>query len=383
MKKGLQTWNPNLQEQANRLQEAIANCTEPEALEQAVRLYSRKQTLDITKGIMQVWKDIQQYQRPSNCAPVVWRKGSTTLYDYHSNSPTDIKNTSSDQSPIILCIPSLINKAYIFDLTSQHSMLDFLTDEGSHPFLLDWGEPSLNEDDFDIDDYITQRLIPAIEYLYNTFQRPIWLVGYCMGGMFALATAQISSKYIAGIALLATPWDFSASSITPFITQDTNRQQLETLLQQNTIPGSWIHNWLYLSDPWPVHQKYERFACTPLSSEQRKLFIDRECWLHDHVALTGPVARECFIDWAIDNTPHLLQWRINEHIIDPQSITCPTLIVTAQYDRIVPPNSIQPLIDKVKHATILTTQSGHVGMMAGKNAEQEVWKPLAQWLQTR
>ena len=43
----------------------------------------------------------------------------------------------------------------------------------------------------------------------RTGQRPV-LLGYCMGGLLAAGLAAARQRDLAGLALLATPWDFHA-----------------------------------------------------------------------------------------------------------------------------------------------------------------------------
>ena len=40
-------------------------------------------------------------------------------------------------------------------------------------------------------------------------QRPV-LIGYCLGGLLAAGLAASRQRDLAGLALLATPWDFHA-----------------------------------------------------------------------------------------------------------------------------------------------------------------------------
>ena len=47
--------------------------------------------------------------------------------------------------------------------------------------------------------------------LHLTGRRPV-LLGYCMGGLVACALAQTRGDDLAGLALLATPWDFRAGA---------------------------------------------------------------------------------------------------------------------------------------------------------------------------
>jgi len=56
------------------------------------------------------------------------------------------------------------------------------------------------------------------------------------------------------------------------------------------------------------------------------------------------------------------------------------LVALPARDRIVPAESALPLAVLIPGATLLRPQAGHVGMVAGRSAEAELWRPLLDWL---
>jgi len=60
--------------------------------------------------------------------PVAWRRGAARLLDYSS--------TADDGFPILVA-PSLINRAYILDLSKKCSLMRHLADFVFRPYLLD------------------------------------------------------------------------------------------------------------------------------------------------------------------------------------------------------------------------------------------------------
>ncbi len=134
------------------------------------------------------------YVREMRDPPEVWDEGETRLLDYGGSGPA------------VMFVPSLINRAYILDLMEGGSMLRWLAGQGVHPYLLDWGWPGEVERGFSLTDYIAGRLERALAAVPG----PVVLAGYCMGGLLALAAAARRPESVAGLALLATPWDFHA-----------------------------------------------------------------------------------------------------------------------------------------------------------------------------
>src|SRR5262249_19067151 len=128
---------------------------------------------------------------------VIWRLGTTRLIDY---------GRSGD--PAVLVVPSLINRHYVLDLLPERSFVGHLAENGLRPIVVDWDEPGPEERRFDLTDYIAGRLDAAFEAALSLADAPMAVIGYCMGGLLALALALRHRQQIACLAVLATPWDF-------------------------------------------------------------------------------------------------------------------------------------------------------------------------------
>ena len=67
----------------------------------------------------------------------------------------------------------------------------------------------------------------------------------------------------------------------------------------------------------------------------------------------------------------------------PELLDRPALVVVPGRDRIVPPNSAEPLAATLGTATVLRPPLGHVGMMAAVRAPEMLWTPVAAWLRAQ
>jgi polyhydroxyalkanoate synthase len=61
----------------------------------------------------------------------------------------------------------------------------------------------------------------------------------------------------------------------------------------------------------------------------------------------------------------------------------PVLCIGASRDDIVPPASARALIDSVgsKDKEFMELEGGHISVIAGRRAQQQVWPALLTWLQ--
>ena len=115
--------------------------------------------------------------------PVIWREGSTRLLDYGAAQD----GGSQPGAPMLLVVPSLVNRAHVLDLLEGRSLLRHLAAAGLRPLLLDWGWPGPAERRLGLAGII-ERVVRA----HEAANRDGAMLGYCMGGLLALAAAQLA-----------------------------------------------------------------------------------------------------------------------------------------------------------------------------------------------
>ena len=312
------------------------------------------------------------WSRALSDPPSVWAEGGSRILDY--------QQPGSD-GPVVLFVPSLVNRAYVLDLMPEHSMLRFLAGEGVRPLLLDWGWPGEVERGFTLTDYIAGRLERALAAAAALSGGPVVLAGYCMGGNLAVAAAERRPALVSALALLATPWDFHAP--------DAQRAQRTAmclpLLEPSmglsgTLPIDALQTLFAMLDPFGVGDKYRAFGRLPMDGARAQMFVALEDWLNDGIPLVAGVARDCLAKWYGDNAPVRGMWHIAGLPVNPTALRLPTFVAAPGRDRIVPPASARVLADLIPHAVLYEPLAGHVGMVAGVGAEKALWRPLLDWL---
>ncbi|WP_255448527.1 alpha/beta fold hydrolase [Telmatospirillum sp. J64-1] len=350
---------------------------EPDLFARAVDEESRRRLDEFLRGL-QAYR-AHPYRRNLPETPVPWSEGSTRLIDYG----TEIQKNGGGGRPVLV-VPSLINRAHILDLMPRRSLMRYLADRGLRPFLVDWGEPGEAEAAFTLSDYVAGRLERALDVVLELCGRPPAVIGYCMGGMLALALAQRRRGDLCALGLLATPWDFRAGqpgtaeliqAMEPMLTQmiEANGQMPVDMLQM-----------LFASiDPAMAGRKFRNFARLRRTTQRAEIFVAVEDWLNDGVPLAAEVAKECLFGWYGRNEPARGEWRIGGMVVEPEALDLPTLVMVPRRDRIVPPASALPLARKISRIRCRTLATGHIGMIAGARAKTDVYGPLSLWLKER
>ena len=301
-----------------------------------------------------------------------WHAGNARLLDY-----------GQGRGPGVLLIPSLINRYYVLDLLPERSFVRGLAEYGLRPFMLDWGEPGETERHFTLGDYIAGPLQSALQSVVGLTGGPAGVIGYCMGGLLALALALRCQAETACLALLATPWDFHAERAEQALLLAATVEA--ALLGPADAPLALdVIQTLFLAlDPFLAERKFVRFAGLDSDGAVARDFVALEDWINDGVPLARHVALECARSWYRDNDPARSLWRIAGKPVRPEEMSAPSLVVLPSRDRIVPPLSAEPLASAIPGAIVLRPPFGHIGMMASAATPDTVWSPISQWLRTQ
>lgn len=368
LKNGSLSWKPHLAEEAQALRQSLGGVA-AEDFAVAVERESRRRLDEFLTGI-ELYR-AHPYRRTLADPPVVWTQGSMRLLDYGIGG----------RGAPVLAIPSLINRAYILDLTARRSLMRSLAAQGLRPFLVDWGAPGEAEAGFTLTDYIAGRLDAMLDVVLALTGRRPGVVGYCMGGLLALALAQRRPDDICSLALLATPWDFHAErGAQAALIRSLAKPLGEAMARSGELPVDMLQMLFSTIDPTMVERKFRNFAALKPSSARARDFVAIEDWANDGVPLVAEVARECLFGWYGRNETALGRWRVAGEAIAPQELDLPCFVIIPARDRIVPPPSAFALADLIPKARRKLVSSGHVGMLTGRRARTDVYNNLTKWL---
>ncbi len=324
--------------------------------------------------------------------PVVWQSGTTLVRDYNPGQP---------DAPVVLVIPSLVNRFEVLDLDGSCSFLRAMAAQGLRPIVIDWDAPGPEEKEFGLAEYVTQRLLPVLDIVtgqddrrarrgpssirpplaQRTPQPDCHVLGYCMGGLLALAAAALRPHQVRTLCLLATPWDFHRPDPSVGLQFMELIERLEPCLQSTGVLSvDALQSLLTGFQPLQMLAKFAHFARMDPVSDAARHFVLLEDWLNDGVPLAAPVARECFRGWYGENRTARFQWRVGERVIDPRAMTMPSYAIVPGRDRIVPPESALPLAALLPRSFLHEPMTGHIGMMTSRSAARTVWTPFWRWL---
>jgi polyhydroxyalkanoate synthase len=207
----------------------------------------------------------------------------------------------------VLIVPAWIMKYYILDLSPSNSLVKYLVDQGHTVFCISWKNPTAEECDVTMDDYVNLGLRAAVDAATSIVpDRKVHVLGYCLGGTMATigaaAMARDSDDRLASLTLLAAQTDFTEPGELGLFIDESQVSLLEAqmrqtgyltsgqmagafhLLRSNDLLWSRVINHYLLGEPAPVNDLMAWNAdATRLPARMHSEYL-RQLFLHDDLA---------------------------------------------------------------------------------------------------
>jgi polyhydroxyalkanoate synthase subunit PhaC len=286
----------------------------------------------------------------------------------------------------LLIVPSLFNRYYLLDLLPGRSLVEHLVAHGIDVYMLDWGVPGPEDRSTTFDQYITGYLRRMVQRVRNlSGQERIMLLGYSIGGTLTAIFSALYGRYVHGLIQLAAPINFHDNGI---ISQWMRKERFNVDLVVDTL-GSMPTELLRASSRMlaPTLQIAQQIALANQMGDTQAVqdLLALQSWITDGVPFPGEAYRTYIKDCYQEN--YLIQGKliVGGKRVDLAQIACPLLTLTAAKDWICPPESAAVLNDIVASVDkcVLELPGGHVGIVAGHRASEQLWPKLTDWLITR
>ncbi len=311
---------------------------------------------------------------------VVWTHRKVTLYRYRSDR--------REHAVPVLLVFALINRPTIFDLRQGNSFVAYLLDQGFDVFLLDWGEPDDEDADMGLEAYTCDELPWGIrETLRAAGADEVSLLGWCIGGtLCAMHCALARDTVVRNLVLLTTPIDTTGSRYTGWVGRDSFDVDLVADAYP-AIPGRMIDFANKLLKPktnfWDTYAKLWESALE--GKAKPEAYQPMAKWVADNPPFPSRAFREWNTWMYKENRLVRGRMRLRGRRVDLGDIEQNLLVVTAGADHIAPPPGTAPIFGLVssEDVTHFDRPGGHIGLMAGSRAREDIWPDLAGWLAER
>jgi polyhydroxyalkanoate synthase len=302
-----------------------------------------------------------------------WTEGSATLYRYDA--------PASRKRPLLL-VCSLINRPYVLDLLEERSVVRRLLASGRDVWLLDWGDPTEADRGKGLAEYALELLPAAAEEVRRRASADrIHVLGYCMGGTFALMAAAAGKLPIEGLVAMATPVALHDSGLLSVWSRTPGFDPGEVTRAYGHAPPHLLQPAFKMLDPVGMATKLLHLEERLEDDDFVRFFLAMETWLEDSVSFPG----RAFAEWVdLYRTDALArgELKLGDRTIDLSKIETPILSLIAEGDYITPPVSslaIETLAPRAEQR-VIKLKGGHIGLATGAAAHGKMWPEVGEWL---
>ncbi len=319
----------------------------------------------------------------------VWTHRETTLYRYRSSNRR--------HSVPVLLVFALINRPDIFDLRPGASLVEYLIEEGFDVFLLDWGYPDDEDGDMGLDNYVCDELDSAVRETLRASGAPeLTLMGWCIGATLCAMYCGLDRRgqrrgrggaaSVKNLVLLTMPIDGRGSTYAKWVGDPQFDVDGITELW-GSIPGRFIDAANKMMKPvtnfWTTYRRL--WDNVQEGTARREAYQSMAKWVGDNPPFPG----RAFAQWIpmMYRDPELLRGRVRlrGQLVDLGRIDQSVLVISAGADHIAPRLGTMPFFDVISSEDVehLDLPGGHIGLVAGSKARNELWPSISEWMAQR
>jgi polyhydroxyalkanoate synthase len=295
---------------------------------------------------------------------VVYRNELIELIQY---SPT----TPDVHAEPVLIVPAWIMKYYILDLSPKNSMVRWLVEQGHTVFMISWKNPSAQDRDVGMDDYLRKGVYAALDAVTAIVPgRRVHAAGYCIGGtLLAVAAAALGRKgdqRLADVTMFAAQTDFSEPGELSLFISPSQLAMLESLmLKEGVLESSKMGGAFALLR---AHDLLWQPAVNNYLKGRRDEMIDLMAWNADGTRMPAKMHTQYLYGLYLNDDLAHDRFKVEGETVHLSDIRVPMFVVGTETDHVAPWKSVYKVGRYVRSGdfTFLLTSGGHnAGIVSG------------------
>jgi polyhydroxyalkanoate synthase len=298
--------------------------------------------------------------------------------------------TRTSGDPVLLVMP-LAAPPSCYDLRRGCSLAQHLVAGGRPTYLVDHGQVSLKDRSLGLDRWVDDVVPAAVrETSEQAGGRPVHLVGWSLGGIFALlAAAGHQDLPIASITVLGSPVDTTRVPLVaparPLLQAAPSHRPATTASRVLGAATSPLLRWA--SQVGPV----DRVLGTPLALathlDDAEFLAQVEAVGRFTAAMSAYPGRtygQVYHRFLPGNALADGSLEVAGRTVDLADVTVPVLVVAGATDTIAPVAAVQavvPLLTGSPDVRLEIVTGGHLGLLTGRGARDTTWVTLDEWVE--
>ncbi len=287
----------------------------------------------------------------------------------------------------VLFIPPLMVRPLVYDLREGHSFVGTLRSFGLHPYLVDFGSPDLDDREMTLDVYVLEWLPEVIEAMRRHSGRDSYaMVGYCMGGLFALMTAAVHADTLpqpAAIVTIGSPIDSGKMGALTLLARLGARRVDLLAKTVGNVPGKVSSAAFKLMMPMRTLTRKADLFLNLYDEEWVRGYESLEAWTGGFLDYPGAAFVQFVQDFMARPKLRDGAMEFGDRRADLAAVRCPVLAFAGKDDKLVPIRSARAALGSLGSPDVRfrVVPGGHMGVVAGLRAPANVWEPTRAFLE--
>ena len=295
---------------------------------------------------------------------VILRNGLMGLIQY---SP----QTETVHAEPILIVPAWIMKYYILDLSPKNSLVNYLTGLGYTVFMVSWKNPTAEDRDITMDDYLTLGVRAALDAVTKVVPKhKVHGVGYCIGGtLLAIAAAELAAQddeRLASVTMFAAQTDFSEPGELSIFISPAQLAMLEAMMWKEGVLES-----RQMGGAFQLLRTYDLLWAPSIATYlkgERTGVNDLMSWNADGTRMAYRMHTDYLHQLYLNNDLAEGRYVANGEQLNLSDITAPMFVVGTETDHVAPWRSVYKvgrLVRSTDYTFCLTSGGHNAGIISG------------------
>jgi polyhydroxyalkanoate synthase len=295
---------------------------------------------------------------------VILRNGLMELIQY---SP----QTETVHAEPILIVPAWIMKYYILDLSPKNSLVNYLTGLGYTVFMVSWKNPTAEDRDITMDDYLTLGVRAALDAVTKVVPKhKVHGVGYCIGGtLLAIAAAELAAQddeRLASVTMFAAQTDFSEPGELSIFISPAQLAMLEAMMWKEGVLES-----RQMGGAFQLLRTYDLLWAPSIATYlkgERTGVNDLMSWNADGTRMAYRMHTDYLHQLYLNNDLAEGRYVANGEQLSLSDITAPMFVVGTETDHVAPWRSVYKvgrLVRSTDYTFCLTSGGHNAGIISG------------------
>ena len=279
--------------------------------------------------------------------------------------------TESVHAEPVLIVPAWIMKYYILDLSPKNSLVNYLTGLGYTVFMVSWKNPTAEDRDVTMDDYLTLGVRAALDAVGKVVPKhKVHGVGYCIGGtLLAIAAAELAAQddeRLASITMFAAQTDFSEPGELSIFITPAQLAMLEAMMWKEGVLES-----RQMGGAFQLLRTYDLLWAPSIATYlkgERMGVNDLMAWNADGTRMAYRMHTDYLHQLYLNNDLAEGRYVANGEQLSLSDVTAPMFVVGTETDHVAPWRSVYKvgrLVRSTDYTFCLTSGGHNAGIISG------------------